>query len=94
MNAADGSLARAFYELVSGTTIVSYPHAVNIKMDSSNKIYFVTTYSQRINVVSFNAFATAPITPNYYKSYGSIAYPMIASSLFQAPDLSVNFIVG
>ncbi len=50
-------------------------------MDSSNNVYLVTNFAQRMYLICFAAFATAPITPIYYMMFGSTSIPIIGNSM-------------
>jgi hypothetical protein len=50
-------------------------------MDSSNKVYVVSTENERIQVIVFNALSAFPITPSVKKTHGSSTYPMVAGGM-------------
>lgn len=67
---------------------------MGITMSSLNVVYIVSTESVNIYILSFAINDVPPITPTYYKIYGTVVNTMVGSSIVMTSDYSSIYIAG
>jgi hypothetical protein len=62
---------------------------------NDGQVYLVETISSEyIKISKFNALGTSPISPSYYKTYGTASYHMVGTTAYLTSDLSSLYIGG
>eukprot|EP00347_Sterkiella_histriomuscorum_P002815 403366702 len=93
---SDGSHVKSYKEYNTGT--LSYQKnrsAIGVFMSSANKIYLISTESNRVLVSAFTFDSTVTvITPIYYKSHGSASKPLVGFQMTIKSDRSAFYISG